>query len=791
MRIRYQVSLLTSAILGIIASEAALAAGPIFSSNNVYDKRCATDIPPYVVDKTTTKPNETPVSITANRVDANLRDDVNYSGNVEVVQGLKHLKANNTKFNQHTQDVEATGDIFYQDGEITVKSDSTLTTNLKTNDTTLNQASYHLNGSLVRGYAEKAVIGGETKKVNLEKAYVTTCPLDEESWRLGSSEIEMDKNEIFGEAYHTVFWFHEVPIFYLPYINFPIKNQRKSGFLYPSIGWSSNDEAILKTPIYWNIAPNYDFTFAPVLIGRRGVMFDSEFRYMPFANTYGTFYHQYIHHDRRKPTEKSAEKYGERWLFSWDNKSYWNDQDYGFLINYSKVRQGDFNYINDFSPRIAETIDNQLVQEAKLFADFHNFDASIRFLQYQLMLPEKYWASQPFKLLPKITANYHDVLDEWAVYSLNFSYSNFEVSDYQSSNRYKAARYHFEPTLEIPLVNSNGIVLKATEKLFLTHYDQSIPNRLMGTYTAQGFKTTEMDENVDRFLHMTDIYGHVTFSNTLNSGKTLTLEPEVQYLYIPYKNQDHIGLYDSTDRIYDFYSLFSYKKYSGLDRISDFNRISYGFTHRVYDENYREIFRFNIGQGYDFTHQRVKLYPNDDIDYYPRTPVSTALNISPIENISAHADLVYNTEEDKISSWNALVNGKYDEFSGQISYRFNKNGNRTMKREIIDLKQLGGFLKVPLGRDWNVIGAMYYDLEQKKNIDQKIAIKYDSCCYSVGFQVERYNKPDNYTLTADEETKYGIFFELKGLANVGINSSYSPETKLLPYNDTVNLSKQV
>ena len=44
-------------------------------------------------------------------------------------------------------------------------------------------------------------------------------------------------------------------------------------------------------------------------------------------------------------------------------------------------------------------------------------------------------------------------------------------------------------------------------------------------------------------------------------------------------------------------------------------------------------------------------------------------------------------------------------------------------------------------------------------------------------------------MTADNETKFGVFFELKGLANVGADTSFTTETKLLPYNDTVNLSK--
>ena len=112
-----------------------------------------------------------------------------------------------------------------------------------------------------------------------------------------------------------------------------------------------------------------------------------------------------------------------------------------------------------------------------------------------------------------------------------------------------------------------------------------------------------------------------------------------------------------------------------------------------------------------------------------------------------------------------------------------------MNGEISDLKQLGGAFNFPITDDIKGVAAMYYDLERSRNIDQKLALKYESCCYSIGFQIERFNKPDNYTLTAKNETKYGVFFELKGLTDSNMNASFSPETKLIPYNNAVNLNK--
>lgn len=776
--------------LALCFSSQTLAASPagLPTPTTKYDKRCYADIPPYVKNENTEDIKNTPVSISADKVQANLQNDINYSGNVEIVHGNKVLKANNTTFNQQTQVMAANGDVSYQDGEITVKSDDSLTTNLETNDTNLSNASYHINGSLVRGYAESADLNGTAKTISLKDATVTTCPKNQESWIISSSEINIDQNEVFGESYNTVFWLHDIPLFYMPYINFPIKNERKSGFLYPSIGYSSSDGFELGVPIYWNIAPNYDMTFAPKFIERRGVLLTNEFRYMPFENTLGKVYGEYFHHDRRIP-ENDTPKLDERYLININQNSRWNNNDYGLDIDYTHIRTGDFNYINDLDPSVAEVIDNQLAQKATLFVDKDNFDASIKATNYQLLIPAQYLNAVPFKLMPRITANYHDAFNKLLAYNLNFEYSNFEVASEFKDTTFQADRYHFQPGIEVPIVATDGIDLLAKGELLYTYYNQNVHNSLSSTYTNRGFNAQNMDSSTDRFLYVGSVHGKMTFENHLKNMYTLTIEPEVQYMYVPYKNQDNIGLYDTTDRVYDFYSLFSYKKYAGIDRISDTNRISYSLTHRVYDSNYRERLRINIGQAYDFVPQRVKLYPNDTKNYYPRTPVSAAINANIFEWLSAHADMVYNTEYAETTTWNALFNANYGDTKGQLSYRYTRDGNRTLTKTIVDLKQLGGMFTVPITDDVKMIAGMYYDLEQKRNIDQKVALKYESCCYNVGFQIERYNKPDNYTMTAKEETKYGIFFELKGLTSVGINSEFTPATKLLPYNDTVNLNK--
>ena len=71
-----------------------------------------------------------------------------------------------------------------------------------------------------------------------------------------------------------------VPIFYTPWLTFPIDDRRKSGFLFPEVGKDSNGGADIALPYYFNLAPNYDATLTPRYIADRGLLTELELRYL-------------------------------------------------------------------------------------------------------------------------------------------------------------------------------------------------------------------------------------------------------------------------------------------------------------------------------------------------------------------------------------------------------------------------------------------------------------------------------------------------------------------------------
>ena len=97
---------------------------------------------------------------------------------------------------------------------------------------------------------------------------------------LKASTIRIDQNHGIGTAKNARLEFKGVPFLYLPYISYPVTNERKSGWLIPKIGSSQQRGIDVEIPYYWNIKPQLDATFTPRYMSKRGLQMNSEFRYL-------------------------------------------------------------------------------------------------------------------------------------------------------------------------------------------------------------------------------------------------------------------------------------------------------------------------------------------------------------------------------------------------------------------------------------------------------------------------------------------------------------------------------
>ena len=749
--------------------------------------------------------NAQPVEVDADRLEAKQGGTAVYEGDVKVRQGVRKFDSDYAQLDQKSRDVIAIGNIYYNDGQITVTSDKTLKSNLDTKNSELEEGKYQVHGSPVRGFAEKVTMTNNNQNITLEGAQYTTCPPGQEAWTLKAGSIDIDQSEVFGEAWNASLWLYDYPVFYFPYINFPIKDERKTGLLYPSYEQSSKNGMDITQPFYWNIAPNYDATITSRFMDRRGLMEQVEFRYMPDPAHVGTLYFENLADDKQYDETDSLNDHlsdGHRYLLSARHTSMFMDNAMRVSVDYTKVRDQDYNYFNDFSPKVGTQVDNQLQQSLKAgyYQQSWNLNAEVR--TYQILLAS---AQQPHELMPRINHNYYQQGNwydlAWNTELTNFGYNNDQAIEENKGSAYTGTRVYTAPTLTIPLIDEAGYFLDSQYKLMYTRYDQTVPDDMSSTFTnrftPQGGGDVTLEEGIiTRVLPSFRLKGGMTFERDqqwFGEGASQTLEPEFQYLYVPYKDQDNIGVYDSTTMRQDYYSLFSDRRFAGLDRISDSSRLSVGVTTRIYDPAGDERIRLAVAQAFDFVAPRVKLYASDNLSTNTRSPLSFEGDAKINEQWYAHAGAQYDVEQRQISSANSALEYRHEKLISQLNHRFVRDANYDLDRkgEVTDLNQIGLLLTTPLNDQWHLYGGYYQELDQNVKVDRKVGLKYDSCCWSINFNLEWVNTPDNVNLAPTSERSLGIQFEMKGLGSVGTGSKgTSLDTEALPYIRPFNLRDQ-
>jgi LPS-assembly protein len=143
-----------------------------------------------------------------------------------------------------------------------------------------------------------------------------------------------------------------LPVFYSPFLPFPAKTQRQSGFLFPYLSSSGDNGIDVEIPYFWAISPQMDATFYQRYIEKRGFKEGAEFRYYLGNNSSGTFYGDYIE-DTKHVTETTDAATSRDWQESHNRWSYYlNHQtnfDSQFYLRTDLKQVSDKWYFKDFS----------------------------------------------------------------------------------------------------------------------------------------------------------------------------------------------------------------------------------------------------------------------------------------------------------------------------------------------------------------------------------------------------------------------------------------------------------
>ena len=225
--------------------------------------------------------------------------------------------------------------------------------------------------------------------------------------------IDTEKQQ--GIARHVRLVIKGIPVFYWPYLRFPVGDKRQSGFLFPSIT-ADRENYSVALPYYFNLAPNYDLTFTPQVISNHGTLFELNGRHLSrsFATEISL---GHIGNDRDELdeddqdlvdagtiSEAEARPYQDedRWLVSVKQQGGVGRR-WSSTIDYTEVSDND--YLRDFdNATLSTNSKTSLNQQIKASYQFDHWQLGINNQQYQTLSDS---IAQPFKQLPQVLSLIH------------------------------------------------------------------------------------------------------------------------------------------------------------------------------------------------------------------------------------------------------------------------------------------------------------------------------------------------------------------------------------------------
>ncbi|EJO6492322.1 TPA: LPS assembly protein LptD [Citrobacter freundii] len=755
--------------------------------------QCMLGVPSYDRPLVQGETNELPVTINADNAKGNYPDDAVFTGNVDIAQGNSRLQADEVQLHQKQAEgqpepirtVDALGNVHYDDNQVILKGPKGWS-NLNTKDTNIWEGDYQMVGRQGRGKADLMKQRGENRYTILENGSFTSCLPGSDTWSVVGSEVIHDREEQVAEIWNARFKLGPVPVFYSPYLQLPVGDKRRSGFLIPNAKYSTNNYFEFYLPYYWNIAPNMDATITPHYMHRRGgIMWENEFRYLTQAGA-GLMEFDYLNSDKVYEDDNPKDDNSRRWLFYWRHAGVM-DQVWRFNVDYTKV--SDTSYFNDFDNKYGSSTDGYATQKFSVGYAVQNFDATVSTKQFQVFDAAN---SNSYSAQPQLDVNYYqnDVGPfDTRVYGQAVHFVN------TNDNMPEATRVHLEPTINLPLSNNWGSV-NTEAKLLATHYQQTN----LDWYNANN--TTKLDDSANRVMPQFKVDGKMVFERDMNMlapGYTQTLEPRAQYMYVPYRDQSHIYNYDSSLLQSDYSGLFRDRSYGGLDRIASANQVTTGVTSRVYDDAAVERFNISVGQIYYFTESRTgddhTEWENDDKTGSLVWAGDTYWRIS--DRWGLRSGIQYDTRLDSIATSNSSIEYRRDENRMlQLNYRYASpeyikaavpSRDVTNAQYENGISQVGAVASFPIADRWSIVGAYYFDTNVNKEADSMLGLQYNSCCYAIRFGYERkLNGWDNTQKHAIYDNTIGFNIELRGLSsNYGLGTNQMLRSNILPYQSSL------
>lgn len=713
------------------------------------------DVPPRPVVDEQLEPGD--VHVLADHVDMVEGGVSHLQGNVQVTRDAQQATADEVYYSEPGDNADLSGNIHYWDDTIYLHSD---TAHLEFDDKTgtAEHADYRILSNRGRGQGDKLFM--EVDKITRgENIDFSTCEpeaegvdLSSNTWKIWARELVLNHETERGVAKNMVLRIKDVPVLYMPYLSFPLSKKRKSGFLMPAFGSTSNHGFEARTPYYLNIAPQFDATLTPRVLTDSGVMGMGEFRYL-FEHAEGRLDAEYL------PSDNKFDDKDRSYI------SFTHDQTFGSRTHLFATynRASDQRYLEDFGNQLSVTSARYLERRAELSYRGPWWKSIARVQDYQTMDESIPVTSRPYKRLPQIRV---DAFPLRGANTVNFQTRlQFDYMDRQDNNvvpDVHGARVDLYPFLSYPL-KTRGTWFTPGVGLQFTQYSleasgpfKSSPSRLLPSASV----------DTGLFLEREFTVG--------DSSYLQTLEPRLFYLYVPDHNQLDLPVFDTSVYNLSYDGLFRRDRFTAPDRVGDANQVTLALSNRfIESETGNEMGYFRVAETLYLADVNVvseifnpagQLVPVGPTTDDALGPVIAEAGTRVFTDWNIHGE-VHWRPSDNITEKLAL-RAVYHPADGRIlnlAYRVRRAPTGEFRRNPTDIDQTDVSFRWPVSPQWSVVGRWNYAVSEDKSLELFGGVEYESCCFGIRAVARRFLN----NLDGDYSTGIYLQVELKGLAGIG------------------------
>lgn len=690
--------------------------------------------------------SENPVNLEADSMDYDKSRDVYHAkGNAKIIYGDATLSADDMELDSKNDLATAQGSTVLKMGEDHLQGDKIVFNVADKTGTVYNASAFYARNHFYIKGDEIQKTGESTYFV--KKPLATTCDDDEPAWAIAGSEMKVTI-EGYGLMKNARFLAGGLPVFYSPYLPFPAKTKRQSGFLFPYLAYSRDKDGLdIEVPFFWAISPQTDATFYQRFIEKRGFKEGVEFRYDLGDKFFGTVYGDYledlrhVHDSNDEDTRRGRQDMyvHKRWSYYLNHQTNFDPQ---FYIRTDFIKVSDQWYFKDFSAH-----NYYLDQYARTAEDnFKNVsfkaDKSLRYLESAARL-YKGWSNYNITSVVHYTDDFAVADNELTLqkypeiilsgikqplWGMPFYYALTGTYDYLYRGEGDQGHFvDFSPSVSLPLD--------------IFHYAKLTPQFIFKeTYwnlnadqdDARG-RADEKDKTGDRTIYNASVALSSQLSRVFDvNGRSWEkirheIKPEIIYAYVPEVSADHVPDYYlpvASPFVMPITSLSS-------NTLTGQNAVAWSLTNtltaRLKDaagrSSYLEFFRLKLFQAYDI-HESRRDVGRHDPERKPFSDLGIEFDFTLHKYMSLRSRNIYNGDD----GW------KQNNFDLQIrDWRGDSLlvGYRDTE-DFIEEIHLG--VKAVITENLDSTFVFRHDLLNSRKIEHALGLFYHKQCWGLGLE---------------------------------------------------------